>query len=96
VRSLVDAVLVRRSDEQANAARFTGQHENDSWDVPKVAAPKVTKRARCLAGDCADRVKGLHGYCHKHWLKIVRGIPLDAIPGTRGRALKTRREGTGP
>jgi hypothetical protein len=77
VRSLVDAVLMRRSDEQANAARFTGQHEHDSWDVPRVAAPKVTKRARCLAGDCDDPVKGQHGYCHKHWMRVLRGTPVD-------------------
>jgi hypothetical protein len=87
VRSLVDAVLLRRSDEQADAARCTGQHEHDGWDVPRSPAPVSVKRARCLAGDCDGRVKGQHGYCHKHWLQVQRGIPLDAIPGTRGRPL---------
>jgi hypothetical protein len=94
--SPLEAVILRRADEQTRSVRLTGYWERDSWDVPASPAPRPVKRARCLAGDCADPVSGQHGYCRTHWLQITRGIPLDAIPGTRGRSTRRAQpEGTG-
>jgi hypothetical protein len=94
--SPLETVILRRADEQTRTVRLAGYWERDSWDVPAAPVPRPVKRARCLAGDCADPVSGQHSYCRTHWLQITRGIPLDAIPGTRGRSTRrAQSEGTG-
>jgi hypothetical protein len=93
--SPLETVILRRADEQTRTVRLTGYWERDSWDVPRAPAPVSSRRARCLAGDCDARVTA-NGYCRTHWLQITRGIPLDAIPGTRGRSTRrAQAEGTG-
>jgi hypothetical protein len=84
VRSLIDAVLLRRSDEQADAARFTGQHEHDGWDVPRdtFKPARKTRRARCFA---CEKPGTHHGYCRPHWCQVLNGVPVDEPPQRRGR-----------
>jgi hypothetical protein len=93
--SPLDTVVLRRADEQTRSVRLTGYWERDSWDVPRnaLAPAQPQHRAHCLACEKPARTRG---YCRPHYLQITRGIPLDAIPETRGRSTRrTQSEGTG-
>lgn len=75
----LDQVVLRRIDEAAATYRFSSQHESEGWSPARLppGLGRARLRSRCLAGDCARRVVGRHGYCHAHAQKIARGVALD-------------------
>jgi hypothetical protein len=78
--SPLDAIVIARADEQAQAVRFDHGWERDSWAVkgPQPKPARKKSRARCLAGDCDGRVVAM-GYCQMHAHRIRRGHPVDGV-----------------
>lgn len=81
----LEAIQLRRADEQVRAERLGGYWERDSWDVPRSRiAPEKPRRRPCLAGDCDRRVRS-GGYCHMHGRRLARGLPVDWSESDPGR-----------
>jgi hypothetical protein len=92
----LDAIALRRANEQTAAVVLDGRWERDSWDVPRDRRPARPPRRACLAGDCARKVQA-RGYCHMHAERIKRGIPVDWSESDPGRrpAIAARFTGEG-
>jgi hypothetical protein len=78
--TVLEAIVVRRADEQLRGFRArTELGRHDRWAIKPTRyegrRPPAPRRA-CLAGECRGKVTE-HGYCVRHWLLVVRGVPLD-------------------
>lgn len=84
----LDAIILRRAEEQVRAYRMDEPTTHDRWAVKpaQYVARKVDRSRPCLAGDCDRRVSH-HGYCSMHWNRVLRGCPVDYTP----REFETKR-----
>jgi hypothetical protein len=82
----LEAIVLRRADEQVRGERLRGYRERDSWDVPEAAQRARPAPKACRAG-CGARAVA-EGLCRVHVARLRRGLDLDADLGEPGR--KTR------
>jgi hypothetical protein len=78
--TLLDAIVVRRADEQLRGFRAVDEPiRHDRWAIKPTryeGRRRPALRRACLAGDCRAKVTA-HGYCRRHWLLVVHGVALD-------------------